>query len=252
MLQYEDSPIETRLRRWSRAGITLGVLLTGLGYLASWRAMRQAAAEADRVTHGHVVRTAIEATLAHATEVETGARGFAATGEQTFLDPFLEGQSSLPPDLDTLRSLTADDPVQQKRVESLRSQINDRLEIARRLIAERQRSGTLPAKATFLEGKDRMDAVRVTIGEMQAEEARLLDQRTRRAYAARRRTEVFTLISTLAGATLLILAGFITGREINRSVKMRGQIEALNQDLERRVEERTEELRESEERLRLH
>jgi PAS domain-containing protein len=50
---------------------------------------------------------------------------------------------------------------------------------------------------------------------------------------------------------MLLFAGSITTREINRGVKMRHQIQAMNATLEARVEQRTAELTSSEERLQL-
>lgn len=251
MDRYEDAPMEATVRGWSRVGIALGIVLTAFGFLASFRSMRQAVRDDDWVMHSHAVRTAIEATLAHAVEVETGARGFGATGEEIYLEPFENAQYALAGDLDQLASLTSDTPAQQERVKLLRPQITAEIEIAKTLIVARQRTGAVPSGTIFMEGKRRMDAVRSTISEMEKTEARLLDQRQQNAARARGHTETVTLMVALGGVTLLMLAGLVTNREISRSAKLRGQIQALNTDLERRVQARTGELRESEERLRL-
>ena len=58
-------------------------------------------------------------------------------------------------------------------------------------------------------------------------------------------------ISALVGVILLLLAGAVTDRETSRGERMRREIVALNEDLERRVDERTAELRESQKRLEL-
>lgn len=251
MERYKDATGETTARGWSRAGITLGVALTCLGFFGSWHSMRQEAADDDWVAHTQTVRTAIEATLASCAEVEAGARTYAATGDETFLASSQVGEQAVADDLHRLRSLTADNPAQQPRLERLGQEIDARIGSAQRTIEERQRTGRVPAHALLLEGERRMSVVRATIHEMQNEETRLLEQRQSNASNTRKRTEIVTLVSALAGVTLLLLAGVITNREINRSTRLRGQIQALNSDLEGRVEKRTRELRQSEERLRL-
>ena len=65
---------------WSRAGIILGIALTSFGFLISWLTVRRSSEEDDWVAHSHAVRTAMEVALRHIIEIETGARGYAATG----------------------------------------------------------------------------------------------------------------------------------------------------------------------------
>ena len=247
----EGSPVEAGIRRWSVAGIVVGILLAGLGGFDSWRSMRQAVESDSWVAHTQAVNAQVEVTFAHVVDVESGARGFAASGEKAFLEPFLAARRAIDGDLGTLGSLTADNPSQQRRLQELRPQIDARLSTSQAMISERQRTGAVPSSAFFLRGRQQMDAVRATIGEMQAEEARLLDLRIKRAEDARRRTLTVTLLSALVGVGVLLFAGLVTRREVRRSAKMHSQLQALNAGLERRVEERTAELRESQERLHL-
>ena len=90
-----------------------------------------------------------------------------------------------------------------------------------------------------------MDAVRAAVAEMQAEEGNLLDQRTEKTTAARRLTKIVTSTSTLMGVVLMLLIGLAIRREINKSSQMRGELRALNADLEQRVEQRTAVVRET-------
>jgi len=249
--RLEDSPVELGIRRWSAVGIATGVLLACLGGVLSWRSIRQAADEAGGVVHTYGVKNALETTLTHAVEIEMGARGFAATGDRHFLESFWRGRSAIFSDLDALSVLIQDNPHQRERIERLRVQIAGKLAAATESIATREKTGTVPPNATFTEGKRWMEAVRATLDEMQAEEGQLLDERLRRADATRTRMRTATLVSTLFGVALLCLAGIVTGREISHSSRIRAQVQALNADLERRVNLRTEELQRSENRLRL-
>ena len=249
--EYQDMPADTSSRAGSRAGVLTGIVLICLGFYGCWRTMHLAARADEWVTHTEQVTAAIGVTLEDVVDVETGARGFATSSEREFLEPFERGRRSLPGDLDTLASLTADNPVQRALVVQLRPQIAARVQTAEDVVTERERDSRKPLIAWMLEGKHRMDAVRATIAAMQAEEERLLRERRQRAEAERARFDAILLVSAVAGVAMLLLAGSITIREIDRGVKLRGQIQAMNASLEKRVAQRTAELTSSEERLRL-
>jgi PAS domain S-box-containing protein len=245
-----ESPVEAGLRRWSIAGMVAGVFLAALGGVSSWQNMRRAAESDDWVAHTHALNAALEVVLADVVEVESGSWGFAATGNAVFLEPFEAGRRTLPDDLNTIAALTYDNPSQQEQLQKLRPEIEARLAAAENTVAERLQTGSVPSAAVFLLGKQRMDAVRATISEMQAEESRLLERRIASAENARQRTVTATLLTTVAAVCLLLFAGVVTRREIKRSEKMRAQVEALNAELENGVAARTVELHESQEQFR--
>src|ERR1700709_1351510 len=68
------------------------------------------------VAHTHEVLEHVTAALAAIKDIEAGARGFVITGDEAFLEPFRAGMQNLPRAMKDLRTLTADNPVQQKRM----------------------------------------------------------------------------------------------------------------------------------------
>ena len=56
-----------------------------------------------------------------------------------------------------------------------------------------------------------MDQVRTTVSEMQAEENRLLDERTKRSQGARRLQSLVALGSSAVGVIVLLFAGLAIG-----------------------------------------
>ena len=249
--RYEDAPVEAAVRRWSQAGIVMAVILTSLGFFGSWRSVRQSGQDEDWVAHTHAVIAVISRTLADCLDVEIGARGFAATGEDAFLEAYKRGTDALPEDLVNLASLTSDNAGQQQRVNQFRLQLGAKVETSARLIAERRRTGAVPAIGILLEGKHQTDVIRADLGKMQSEEAGLLAERLQTVDTARQKIKTIVLTGTVVGLVLLLLAGVITNREVTHAARMHGQLQALNSELERRVEERTSELGRSESRLRL-
>ncbi|HLW53453.1 MAG TPA: PAS domain S-box protein [Candidatus Angelobacter sp.] len=213
------------------------MFLTGFMTFFNWKSTRRAEEDADWVVHTHSVQRTLQGAVGHAVDTETGARGFAVTGQGVFLEPYQNGQRALTRDLDTLRTLTADNGNQQKRLDLLRSQVNASLESSGKMVDGRQRTGVIPVDTEFVEGKRRMDAVRATVAEMQSEEAKLLDERLGRTQEARRQTGIIVFSSALFGMALLVLAGLTILREINHSFRMREQLRILNADLEQRSAE---------------
>src|SRR5258708_5563816 len=239
MGQLENAVIDTTLPRWVTAGGSVAVLLTGLMGFLSWRTAKEAAKDADWVTHTYAVKAALEDTQRQVVDVENGARTFNSTGEETFLEPYLRGEQAIAQDRDTLRHLTEDNRAQQMRLDLLEPQITAKLGIAEKLVATRQETGEIAPTALVLASKRRIDTVRATVAERQAEESKLLQQRTQKTSAARRLTKIITLSSTLLGLVLMLLVGLAIRREISKSDRMRGQLRLLNADLEQRVEQRT-------------
>ncbi|MGA9528638.1 MAG: PAS domain S-box protein [Terriglobales bacterium] len=247
--RIEEPPAEKKLRAKVRAGFAFAIVLTSLLGLLSWRMARQSAADAAWVAHTHEVSTAIEATLRHLVDIETGARGFALTGNIPFLEPYETGKSAIALDLRRLRRLLADNVDQTRRLNELEAQINVRMAAATDVVISRQNNGKLPTAPQLAQGKHLMDAVRATVAEMEDAEERLLEQRLQRAHATQHFNLAVIVLASILGLILLVVAGATVSREIGIAARARAQVETLNANLERSVAERTAALGESEGRL---
>ena len=170
--------------------------------------------------------------------METGARGFALTGAAPFLGPYESGRYAVALDLGALRKRIAD-PQQERLLGVLAGQAKTRLESARDLVAARQKSGAAPAVAELTHDKQLMDAARASVDRIEEGQKWLLEQRSRRARAARQWTGSAIALGSIFGVIFLSIAGITVSREIGVSARARSQIKTLNADLERRVEQRT-------------
>ncbi len=238
----EEPETEVRQRKLVKAGVAGAVLLTGLLGMLSWRIALQAAEDVDWVAHSHEVSATLELTLRHLTDVETGARGFALTGHEPFLEPYNAGSFAVTSDLQKLRTLFAD-PDQLRRLDVLAEQAKIRLDEAADLVAARRQSDDAPSIARLKLGKLAMDAVRSTVQEMEAQEKRLVEERTVRARGTRRFTSSAIGLDTIFAIIFLSIAGLTVNREIRVAARAQAQVKAFNVDLEQRVEQRTAALR---------
>jgi len=118
-------------------------------------------------THTYKVIKAADTMLLNMVNIETGLRGFIASGDEKFLEPFNQGQRDFGTAFDEAKSLTSDNPTQQSRLEKLMANHKQFLEVANSLKVLRQE--TTAGKVTvddllseFKAGKDKvaMDAFR--------------------------------------------------------------------------------------------
>jgi PAS domain S-box-containing protein len=228
-----------RFRRLAHACVVVAILLTGMVGILSWRISQRAAEDAARVAHTYNVTATLELTLRNLDDVETGARGFALTGQDRLLEPYISGLNATRLDLEKLRTLISDDPGQQRRFGVLAEQAKTRLEAAADLVKARQNLAKVSDDYHLDKGKEVMDKIRASIAGMEDQEAHFLEQRTQRARNTRRLTGSAIGLCTILGIVFLFIAGLTISREIRIAARAQTQVKALNADLERRVEQRT-------------
>jgi methyl-accepting chemotaxis protein len=156
-----------------------------------------------RVTHTRLVMEKIAGLLSQLKDAETGQRGFVITGDDTFLEPYQSGTSSVAQILTDLRELTADNQSQQRRIDQAEPLVASKLAEMKSSIDLRRSAGFEPAMKRVLlgEGKREMDDLRRTLGQLDAEERVLLNQGADEVETTRR-----SATSTIVTATLLALA----------------------------------------------
>lgn len=187
-------------------GLLLATLLVILAVCATgWWSARRVAETWRWVDHTHRVLYELEAVLAQAVSVQSGARGYALTGDERYLAPYHNGMLGLQQTLPRLTQLVADNPRQQARVTRLRGLIDEELAVMKDRLVARQTGGLQGASAAAADGRGTrvLDAIRGHIRGMQDEERRLLDERSRAAQHAGK-TALSVLI--LGGGLSVVLA----------------------------------------------
>lgn len=172
-------------------------------------------------THTYEVMTESDAMLLNMVNIETGLRGFVASGDEKFLEPFTKGQQDFSNAFKKAKSLTSDNPSQQARLDKLMADHTQFLEVATQLKALRQdaTAGKITVEdllKEFKAGKDKvaMDAFRGRIAEFSQAESDLLVIRSASLVATASLTTT-TLI--VGGLGLCIITGLI-GLALTRSI----------------------------------
>ncbi len=234
--------IRARLRSATTTVVAIGVVAVAV-LLAAWINL-QAQNTAERVSRAIAVREHAERFLGHLRDTETGQRGYLLTGLASYLQPFTEGRGAVLPALETLDRLVADDPDQQKRVASLREQLQRKLDELDSTVAL-MRAGRQPeALAVIRQGKGigAMDALRDLVQQIQhAENVRLV--------SLNRNEERRRLLASVGIVVALAGLAFAAWQQLRIRQRRSISLAESNAELERLIGERTSEL--ENERLRI-
>ncbi len=108
------------------------------------------------------------------------------TGNAEFLEPYDAAIGRIGNEFDELKRLTADNPIQQDRLNAIRVRVEVKLADLKKTI-ELRRTNPDAAVAAVASGRGKveMDAVRKSVAEMQSEESRTMAERTGRGRSAR-------------------------------------------------------------------
>jgi methyl-accepting chemotaxis protein len=118
-----------------------------------------------------------------------------------------------------LRSLTADNPAQQRRLDALRPVIDERIGHAQRTIDAVKTSLEAATKlVTGPEVRQMNDYIRKTTAEIDADEERLLGTRARDALAASEMTKAVMLWGSLFGAIAVGLIGWFIASSLGQQI----------------------------------
>lgn len=150
-------------------------------------------AEADRWdTHTHKVLGRGAGMLENMLNMETGARGFIVSGKDTFLEPWNAGRTTFDRYWDETKRLTADNPVQQKRLDDMKARRTEFEAVVTAMFQMRRdvTAGKVPMAAMteeFSKGKDKaaMDGFRALHEQFDKMERDLLVQRSATAESMR-------------------------------------------------------------------
>lgn len=196
------------------------------------------------VAHTNEVLVHTEMLLSSVKDNESGSRGYVLTGQKTFLDQVERSKKRAEEELNQLRLLTSDNPAQQHMIDSLAGHISSRIEFSDNNILTYDQKGADSAMQIVRTGKGRSlsDQVRRVADSIRNNENILLLQRKEKN-EERARNLTGILSSGVVG--ILLLLGVFVQRirsEYTEKRKAAAELAKLNEELEDRVLQRTEEL----------
>jgi len=181
----------------------------------SYRGMLESRESARWVRHTHEVLENLQDLLAAMQTVESNARGYLLTGDESFLAVYRAAIVRAGKDHAILRDLTLDNAEQQRRLDALATLTAQKFQLAEKVLGLRRTTGLEAAVEAIQKGsgKQIMDDFQALIGQMQDEELRLLVVREGEAKRRFRRTETVLILGTLLGLLITCLAGWSAHRD---------------------------------------
>jgi len=212
-------------------------IFASLGWLA-YRNMAAAKESVYLVSHTHTVIEGLDMLLSSLTDAETGQRGFVITGDEKNLEHYDGALVNISKIRVSLRNLTKDNSLQQKRLDSIDALIKERLALLNFTLETRKSQGFQAASRIFKNslGNHLMDDIRKVIKEAQDNERQLLLDRVRAQEEQTAKTVRVIAAGGGACCLLLIAVYLLLNREVAQRAKTEIDLTAQNEELQKNRE----------------
>ena len=234
---------------WTQRRINLGFLLV-LGVvlanaLVAYHAQQQLARATHAVAHTHETIFGTAQLLEALLDAETGQRGYLITYEKEYLEPYYQGEQATMPRLNKLATMLTDDATSRALHTQLEPLVTAKLADlqARIKLAE---DGHLEAVRTAIlsrSGKNLMDQIRALLAGLEQQQVALRQTRIAERDALMQRALFTLMLGTLLTAAVIGIAYTLSRRELETIAQNKANLEEANARLETRVEERTAQLK---------
>jgi len=162
------------------------------------------------------------------TNIETGMRGFALSGEDDFLAPLISGKSSFDQEWEELGHLTSDNPVQQQRLNEIKAtqrrwyseDVEGTVALRRSLATGKATMDDIVLRIKGRQDKAKMDSMRKLIADLQGDEQKLLGVRTKAMEDASRFASLCMLVGGLLAALLAAVVAFSLSSSIRKRLNL--------------------------------
>ncbi len=220
-------------------GFIISIILVFAVGILSYRSINQLEDDNKWVDHTQKVIKTSNNLLQLLIDGETGMRGYGATNKKVFLDPYYAALPKIAQDLNQLKILIQDNPVQVKRVDSLKYLVAQELGILKLNISTRETKGLdfMVAHLMFLNGKHIMDQIRDLNEHITNEENRLLVLRQEKSHSASTQTITIIIVGSLIFLVIIILLFIYIQGTFAEQKRTEAQILSTNQELEKVLEE---------------
>lgn len=198
-----------------------------------------------------MVRLHLEQTFSQLKDLESGSRGFALTGHESFLEPYNAALLTLPSAYAELKSALQSQQLADFSWEKLDALVTQRLEIAAIVVSDRRtiNGGRFDELPVLNQGRQVMDDIRVRFADLDQRQSARIDDLNAQVTTVRQRTVALTWLSSGTTVALMILSTLLLLRERRARKRLELELRRANLVLEERVAERTGELAKARDRI---
>jgi signal transduction histidine kinase len=228
------------------------VVLTALGFvLYQYTASLQDAVDIEKRTQNTVSK--LDDILRLTLDVDSSVTGFVITGNDSYLTPFETSKPRIAQDLAQLRSALSDTPTELDELAALEASTTEYLGQAQKKIDQRKMEGFDASVMSLGNSSDRSlnAGIRASIDKLKAAELSTLQKREQLLDQSFYSTIWVLIIGCVSGIVALVLVNIVVSREIGKRRNAEHALTDANKELESRIDERTQELEQLNESLRL-
>jgi PAS domain S-box-containing protein len=211
-------------------GFALSMSVFAAIAFASFMSDKHYAESSRSIEHAHQIIESAEAVLSDLKDGETAVRGYVITFNDVFLEPYHRASSFIASDMQRLRTLVADKPLEKKKADSLFALADAKM---KRLAFSIELRRTQPVDSSFLRaalgvGKGIMDKARQVTNEIKGSEQLYLsaEEQNQKLYASL--NALLNSIGVLGALSLFIALYLLLRTEIDRRNKAEAELRKSN------------------------
>ena len=213
--------------------VAVGVLL--LTAAASFWSIQGLSQQTDQVEHTYKVMQEVEAITAVLKDAQAGTRGYLLTGDTVFLRPYSMATGQLPASLARVQALTADNPIQQQRLDSLRQLVEQEFRILRPLTEINSAINKSTMQTLLDTDRQTLRQVRMLYARIKNNEMNLLIQRSARQAVFERATPIVVLISAVLAIIIVVWLVRKIVKELADNRRLQQELAEINAEVSRRI-----------------
>lgn len=218
--------------------ILIGIIVATLGLVERTRTTF------DYILQERNIRRMAANLMQKLTDAETGQRGFVITRDELFLQPYEGAATEIRDDVEALAQALRDRPVKAEQMDELRGKVRDKLDEMGQAI-NLVRSGEQDEAIELVQsdvGRELMDDIRQILDSFKELSDANVDSGTEAQIAATQQLQWITVGGGIAIVAVMGGALLVVAQHVRALAASRREVEVLNQGLEARVAERTEDL----------
>jgi methyl-accepting chemotaxis protein len=201
-------------------GYGLAMLFMAMTGIAAYRSTANLLEAHGWVRHTYIVIADAEAIRVNLLDIQIASRSYVLSGDERFLESIEGSQTWLAENRRSLRSMTADNGSQQRRIDVLEPTIDRCVTGLLSLVAIRREKGMPAALAAIQQGagRENMAEIQTVLTAAENEERALLVERERAAEAGAQTINWIIFYGNLIGFALAALIGIATRISIVRPI----------------------------------
>lgn len=219
-----------------RAGYIAAFILLFVAYLFIYSTIGEMNKQSKWINHTNEVITRLELLASNVKDAETGVRGYVIMKDNKFLSPYYSGTREIPKLFSVIKELLEDNPLQEKRLDTLKGLVNAKLALLNNTIVSFRSANYVLLDSMKLKadhGKEVMDSIRSGVKKMTDSESILLSERIAELHSYTDAVKVINITAVIIAFLLALYSVITFTRESHAKNNYRNQLETKLEDLTR-------------------